>query len=315
MKKIIIIVPYFGQLPSYFSEFYRSCIENRSVDFLFITDQNVELNTNNFFVWHTSFEKFREIIQHKFDFCIALERPYKLCDYKPAYGYVLQSYLKKYDFWGYCDIDVIFGNIRNFVTDSVLQNYDKVYQNGHLTLYKNLPEINRVFMNRRVGMDYKYVFQTNFISVFDEYDGIQKKFDLLNLKTYKANDFADISIKSAKFLRVNIADTNYKKLDNQIYIWNKGKLIEYGYIGDNLMAQEVAYIHFQKRKLKNTTKLNNLNEFIITKDGFKECTVRHISKPYIDANNSAGTIEQVLFRVIYLKYIWVRRIKKWLFRR
>jgi len=27
-------------------------------------------------------------------------------------------------FWGYCDIDLIFGNIRAFMTDELLNEYD-----------------------------------------------------------------------------------------------------------------------------------------------------------------------------------------------
>lgn len=315
MKKIIIIVPYFGNFPSYFKEFYKSCQENTDVDFLLITDQNIDISASNFFVWNIPFEKFRDEIQKKFDFPIELAKPYKLCDYKPAYGYVLQDRIENYDFWGYCDIDVVFGNLRKFVTKDVLQNFDKIYQNGHLTLYKNTPKINKVFMNEQVGMNYKEVFQSKFISVFDEYDGIQKKFDFLKLRSYKSNDFADISIKSAAFKRVDIADTTFKRLDNQVYIWDKGTLYECGYIGDNLINNELAYIHFQKRNLKSVENLDEDDRIIVTKNGFERCTTQDVSKLYINKNNHAGKIEQLIFFCKYKKYIWKRRLKKHLFRR
>ena len=46
----------------------------------------------------STFEDIRNIIQSKFDFKIILDQPYKLCDYKPSYGYVFEEYIKEYDF-------------------------------------------------------------------------------------------------------------------------------------------------------------------------------------------------------------------------
>ena len=47
------------------------------------------------------------------------------------------AFVKKYDFWGYCDLDLIFGDIRKFVNEEVLNTYEKIYNRGHLTLFKN----------------------------------------------------------------------------------------------------------------------------------------------------------------------------------
>ena len=47
-----------------------------------------------------------------FDFEISLERPYKLCDFRPAFGEIFADELAGYDFWGHSDLDLIFGQIR-----------------------------------------------------------------------------------------------------------------------------------------------------------------------------------------------------------
>lgn len=47
-----------------------------------------------------SFSELQELFQSKFDFPILLNTPYKLCDYKPAYGDIFSKYLGGYDFWG-----------------------------------------------------------------------------------------------------------------------------------------------------------------------------------------------------------------------
>ena len=43
---------------------------------------------------------------------VTLDRPYKLCDFKPAYGFIFGEYLKEYDYWGHCDIDIVWGDLR-----------------------------------------------------------------------------------------------------------------------------------------------------------------------------------------------------------
>ena len=67
-----------------------------------------------------------------------LTTPYKLCDIKVMYGEVFSDYVKGYDFWGYCDIDLIFGDIRKFLTDKVLASAEKCYVLGHFSIYKNV---------------------------------------------------------------------------------------------------------------------------------------------------------------------------------
>lgn len=77
------------------------------------------------------------MIQKVIDFEICLESPYKLCDYKPTYGLAFKNWLKDYDFWGYCDLDVVFGNLRNYFTDEILKDSDRCLENGHISLWKN----------------------------------------------------------------------------------------------------------------------------------------------------------------------------------
>lgn len=72
-----------------------------------------------------------------FDFNIALPSPYKLCDFRPIYGKLFQQYINGADFWGFGDIDLIYGDIRQFITENVLQNYDLISGWGHLTLVRN----------------------------------------------------------------------------------------------------------------------------------------------------------------------------------
>jgi hypothetical protein len=96
--------------------------------------------------------------------------PYKLCDFKPAYGFLFEKHLTGYDFWGHCDLDIIFGDIRAFMTHELLENYDVIssrhdYVTGSFALYKNTPEVNTLFMKSK---DFQFVFTSPNHFCFDE---------------------------------------------------------------------------------------------------------------------------------------------------
>ena len=142
--KIALIIPYFGKFRND-NDFWLKSIElNPTIDILIFTDQQIKVPENVKLI-AMSFIDFRRLIQSKFDFDVSIPQPYKICDFRPAYGYILSDYLSGYDFWGHCDNDLIFGNIRKFIPDSILNSYDKILRRGHFTLYRNKPETNDFF--------------------------------------------------------------------------------------------------------------------------------------------------------------------------
>ena len=96
-------------------------------------------------------------------------RSRKLCEYKQAYGYILKDYIKGYDFWGYGDLDLVYGDIRHFLTDNVLTRQFLLGW-GHLTLLRNDEDATTYFMKQQNGyQDYRDAFTTSKITYFDEY--------------------------------------------------------------------------------------------------------------------------------------------------
>ncbi len=169
MKSIVIIFPYFGQLPVQYGMWRASSLRNPSVDFMFFTDAAV-VPAKNIIVHKIQFSEFLQLFQQAFDFPIVLDRPYKLCEYKQAYGYVLQNYIKHYDFWGFGDLDLVYGDIRHFITDEVL-NHKFILGWGHLSLFSNETDTNTYFMQRVEGYQYfKDAFSTSRITFFDEFN-------------------------------------------------------------------------------------------------------------------------------------------------
>ena len=94
--------------PNYFELWLESAAKNKTIDFLFITDNNIEKIPNNFQYINLSFTEFVEFIQRNYKFKINIPTPYRISTFKPAYGEIFKDYLSGYDFWGWCDIDFNF---------------------------------------------------------------------------------------------------------------------------------------------------------------------------------------------------------------
>jgi hypothetical protein len=141
-KKIIFLMPYFGHFPEWFSFYLESCRWNPTIDWLFFTDCLIpkDVPSNVRFI-QISFEKYQQLVSERLDINFKPESPYKLCDVKPAYGHIHQEYIEGYDYFGFGDVDVIYGNLRAFYTDDILRyntlstHLDRV--SGHLFLMKN----------------------------------------------------------------------------------------------------------------------------------------------------------------------------------
>ena len=169
---IAFLVCWSGKFPWYFPYFLHSCRYNPDIDFLIFTDNNVE-NLEipaNVKIIPYSLKQFKTDAAKVLGFEVAIKYGYKLCDFKPTYGFIFYEWIKDYDFWGYCDIDVIFGNIRTFMTEELLGEYDIIsarhdYLTGSFALYRNNPEMRELFKQSK---DYRQVFTEPRNFCFDE---------------------------------------------------------------------------------------------------------------------------------------------------
>ena len=146
-KLAAFVIPYFGTLPNYFPVFLRSCEINRRFDWLLFTDDRTNYNyPENVKVTYITFDELRKRAERCFPFEIALPSPKKLCDFKPTYGLIFEEELKAYDYWGYCDIDLVLGDLSTFIDEEELQKYKKHFYCGHMSIYENTEEMNTLFM-------------------------------------------------------------------------------------------------------------------------------------------------------------------------
>lgn len=166
---LVLLYCYFGKLPWYFPLFVNSCRYNTSIDFRVYTDQDYSVELpENFKVIKITQKEFKILADRKIGFPVNLDYSYKLCDLKPAYGLVFEDDIQKYEYWGMGDVDVIFGDIRKFIT-----NLDEVdvfcvryeYVTGYFSIFKNSEYVKNLFKKSK---DYIKVFQSGNHYCFDE---------------------------------------------------------------------------------------------------------------------------------------------------
>ena len=268
--KIAMLSFYFGGLTNYFDLFLLSASYNSDIDFFFITDNKDICNSppKNLHKICIPFSEVVRRIQNCIDINITLKHPYKLCDFRPVFGEAFKDYIGTYDFWGYSDCDVIFGDMRKFITNDVLNNYDKLYTRGFITLYRNNDKMRNLFMTKHNGAFYTYdeAFRTNYVCHFDE-SAICDIANLTGVKTFNEVTYADINYNYNNFVMQFIQDEH----TNQIWKWEEGKLFRLYVSEDKIESQEMLLIHLQKREM--SVKLNNISprkKFLIVPNSFIE---------------------------------------------
>ncbi len=172
MNTIALVTCWYGPFPWYLPYFIHSCIYNPTIDFYIVTDneQIVPNKPQNVIIINKTIEDIKALASSKLGFTVVIDNAYKLCDFKPTYGYLFSEFLNKYDFWGHTDIDVMYGDIRGFMTEDVLNYYDVIssrhdFITGTYCLYKNNKQMNSLFMQSK---DYKHVFTNATHFCFDE---------------------------------------------------------------------------------------------------------------------------------------------------
>lgn len=150
---IAIVNTYFGQPPAWLPAFFRSCQANPDVRWFIYADFDVTFPTpDNVAIRFLDLGEFNARASSAVGAPIAIERATlrKVCDFKPIYGLMFADDLREYEWWAYSDLDVVWGDIRRFVTDDLLNSHIIVSPRqrklgGHGTFVRNTEANNRTF--------------------------------------------------------------------------------------------------------------------------------------------------------------------------
>lgn len=258
MRKCAFILPYYGKFGNYFQLFLNSCAANEDYDWLVFTDDRTEYEyPQNVHVHYETFKDMQERVQSKFDFPTALDAPYKLCDLRPMYGYLFSEYLQGYEHWGYCDCDMVFGQLDHFITDAMLEDYDKLFVLGHCSILKNNAENNMRFTLPLDGRElYKEVLLSNRGFTFDEsylptnVNRIYKEHGFpVFTRDYSANPRARESVFQITRFNDDLTAFCTEKASKAVYVWRNGVLTRYTRDLGNFVTSELMYMHFQRRDM------------------------------------------------------------------
>lgn len=305
MKSIVFIIPYFGHFNNYFDIWLNSCANNPTIDWLIFTDCKDKHNyPQNVKVEYTTFEELKKHFQSFYDFQISLEKPYKLCDYKPAYGEIFYEYIKDYDFWGYCDTDLIWGNLRTFLTDEILNKYDKIGNRGHCCLLRNTKEMRKAYRYESSKIvTYKNAFSSNLAYCFDENKAFGRHCKECDIKTYDNFTFFDVDYRHDDYRIPLYEKDNFKLNAHNIFNYNNGKLylLSVEINSSDVLKKEISYVHLQKRTINVNIDKDSYNRFLIYKDNFAKCIT-------INAEVIKKLDPKSWKKKLYIKILW-RKIK------
>ncbi|WP_028981232.1 DUF6625 family protein [Sporocytophaga myxococcoides] len=150
--KIGLVACFIGDLPGYYPYFLLTANNNPSIDFFIINDQLTEnKHDKNIHFVKMNLKDIEDKVSLKLGRTFTIHNSWKLNDYKPSIGLVFEDLLKEFDYWGWCDLDIIWGNLTNFLSEEKLKNIDvfstkENWTAGHFTLFRNDRKINQLFL-------------------------------------------------------------------------------------------------------------------------------------------------------------------------
>ncbi len=176
MKKICLIQVWFGKLPDYFKFHLQTCNNQKNIDFLFFTDQVDDIafqnKAANVKVKYINPEIYQDLLFKKLGIHVEFDNFHKLCDHKVIYADIFSAYLLNYDYVGFYDIDILWGDLYNLLDQFLNQEFisigDKIHfpgVRGPFCIWKNNPIYNILY--RQIN-DYKSLLQKSNYQSLDE---------------------------------------------------------------------------------------------------------------------------------------------------
>jgi hypothetical protein len=248
--RIRFLIPYFGKWPFWMPLFLESCRRNPDIDWLFFSDcgmpdrlpENVQIDA-------IDYSDYLDLVSRRLEIDFVPENPYKLCDIKPALGYIHKDRIGDCDFWAFGDIDVVYGRLREYFADARLSRYDLISCHarrisGHLCLIRNIPRMREAFMRipnwRKRFSDSRHhaLDEGAFSRIFIRHKNFPKPlFELVNLLNpwRRRSDFQEAY--STPNGRVAWIDGSYNF--PRRWFWREGRLSN-----DLDGGREFPYLHF-----------------------------------------------------------------------
>lgn len=265
MKNVAILIPYFGAWPRWFELWLETCRHNPEFDFMFLTDiPEPETKLPNVRYYPYTLEEINRQAERVLCMQVDIAYPFKVCDFRPAFGEIFQEFVSGYEFWGWGDIDLLYGDIGSIITPRTLQNFDIIsvregFLAGELTLMRNWDLVNGLY---RRSADYREVFARKESFNFSEKGFFENKdVDSITHVVHRAEAAGEI-----KTWLHNCIRTDRKiKGETFLYFWKEGKLLD-------LQAwEELLMYHFLDNKKRKDfaflARTDDANGWLMSQEG------------------------------------------------
>lgn len=296
---ILIIIPYYGKWPSYFNLYLQGCKNNPWLNILFFTDCTIpEASPENVNFIPSSLRDFSKMATKILKNNIEIERAYKICDFRPCYGLIFQDYLTGYDYWGYGDIDLIYGNLSAYILPKIGEGFDVLsnrseIMSGSLSIFRNTTAINSLFKKSDFFLK---LLRSNKYEGLDETAHDNRTWKGANKLTLPSQSFTYLIAYAQEkgLLKVSFKTTCEEFLGkHDIVRFEENRLTFNG--------NEISYYHYVCNKNNEWFKFPDWkivpNKFYITETGFYLSSFG-IIKDYIHLwRKSSGYLKNIMFRI------------------
>ncbi|NTE04813.1 hypothetical protein G6M26_10365 [Agrobacterium tumefaciens] len=304
--KIVIIIPYYGQWPSYFNLYLKGCENNPWLQILFFTDCVIpETAPKNVKFISSSLKDFSILATEKLDCYYEIKNAYKLCDFKPCYGLIFQDYLSDCDYWGYGDIDLIYGDLSNYIFPKIDEGFDVIsnrqeIMSGSLSIFKNIPNINSLF---KKSDTYLKLLQS------DRYEGLDETAH--NHNTWKDSSKLELPAYSFTYLISKANEEGHIKVSFEStceeFLGN-GDVVKFNHNTLKLNNKKISYYHYVCNKNNLWFKFPGWKEipdqFYVTETGFYQSSFKYVKESIHLWRKSTGITLDITIRILKRLKIW-----------
>jgi len=247
---LIMLMQYFGKWPEWIDLFVESCKWNPSVHWRIYTDCGpIDNIADNVELVSLSFEDYKALVSQRLNLSFKPSSPYKLCDLKPCLAHIHANEIGDFRFFGFGDVDVVYGNIDNFYVEDLLDRWDVLSTHddrisGHFAVLRNTPEFRMAFEQipgykaKLEQPDYTALDEMPFGSLFKQRGGLSHLQNFLHPYRRRAlfeERYSTILSKRGW----HDGSMNYP----QKWFWHEGRLTN-----DQDGDREFLYLHFMRWK-------------------------------------------------------------------
>lgn len=302
MNSIILIIPYFGKWPVWFDAYLCSVATNPTIQWLCPTDCEIPTeHPDNITFLPISISALNTHVNTVVEANVALN-PRKFCDLKPAYGDIFKEHITNFDFWGICDMDIVWGDIRKFMTPELLNDYDIICSrpeaiSGHFNLFRNTESLNIFYKSIP---NYRKLFEVPKFMWFDE---VVLTKHIKYLGENNKNPFKVFW--NEELVKKGIESEKHQEYYLDRWLFENGKIYDLY----DINKKEYMYLHFinwkRTMKFSEVIYLDQPKQFYISYNG-----IRYQSNPMINrALNGFKNLFYGYYTILFKKRL-VKAIKR-----